>query len=326
MFVKSAIEGRESITVVAGGISLRGTYHGAPVGSSHAANQPRIGILFLNPGVLPRAATGDSAVYWADSFAKFGYPSFRIDLPGFGDSDGDLPREVLEFQHRVNVGSYAPLVSEITQDLRKRFDIAGWVAFGHCSGAISALHAAPATANLRGLILLDPYFHHQQSISNRNVLSLWHMRVVRGLEQASDGDARIRRRGIEFTLLSSLSRAYDALKYLYGLFGRGGLPGTANLPVIRCWNQVVKTHPMLVLRAPSPKPKKAEFDYFRYLQNRLPRTHRLTVYNVEGTDHSFAEGPGKEEVRKSVERWLQTWVPLVEESSIGRLRDRERIF
>jgi len=50
----------------------------------------------LQLSALPRAATGDSAVYWR-AFARRGYPTFRFDLPGLGDSDGQTSTDLLEF-------------------------------------------------------------------------------------------------------------------------------------------------------------------------------------------------------------------------------------
>ena len=72
--MKLATERRELITLDGFDVLLRGTYH------KPAATMPpsTIGIVFLNSLSLPRASTGDSAVYWADSFAEGGFPSFSL--------------------------------------------------------------------------------------------------------------------------------------------------------------------------------------------------------------------------------------------------------
>ena len=140
---------REIIDVVAGATCLQGTYHHTPEGSGSAGahDSDRIGVVFLNSLVIPRSGRGDTAVYWADSFAKLGYPCFRIDLPGLGDSAGDLPPEVLEFVFGVNAGRYGPLVSSAVNTLVHRFGLSGVVVVGHCAGAVSALFAAAADCN-----------------------------------------------------------------------------------------------------------------------------------------------------------------------------------
>ena len=100
---------REIITVTANGLCLRGTYHrsqsGSEVTSGATGQRSQIGIVFPNSGVMPRAATGDSAVYWADSFAKCGYPAFRFDLEGLGDSEGTPPARVRSEEHTSELQS-----------------------------------------------------------------------------------------------------------------------------------------------------------------------------------------------------------------------------
>ena len=106
-----AIEGRELITLDGDGVFLRGTFHRprarVPI-QSQRWTRNRIGVVFFNSLSLPRAATGDSAVYWAESFANCGYPSFRFDLPGLGDTAGDIPLELLNF---INAGGYASITA-----------------------------------------------------------------------------------------------------------------------------------------------------------------------------------------------------------------------
>src|ERR1700735_785372 len=166
--LKSFIEAREAITVTAaGGLHLRGTYHPTP---DPDGNSP-IGVLFVSAGVAPRAAPGDSAVHWADSLAKLGFPAFRFDLPGLGDSDGDLSAKEIDFDSLVNEGAFGPVVSSVADQLADRFSLRGVVVIGHCAGAVTALYSAAANSHIKGLILLDPYFHVPHSSGAQNVLA-----------------------------------------------------------------------------------------------------------------------------------------------------------
>ena len=85
-------ETRELFTLNCQGAVLRGTFHKPPKDFPTTSST---GILLLAGFPMPRASHGDAAVYWAASFANFGYPSFRIDLPGAGDSSADVPAELL---------------------------------------------------------------------------------------------------------------------------------------------------------------------------------------------------------------------------------------
>jgi len=292
--VKGAIETREVITVADRGISLRGTYHKVQEDISSSLLGPNerdhIGMLFLNPGFLPRAADGDSAIYWAESFAKAGYPSFRFDLPGLGDSDGDVPVEMIDFAHLVNTGHYAPTLSALAKSITKRFNLLGVVVVGHCAGAVSAIYAAAASNEIKGLVLLDPYFHlARKSTTIRKTLRFWVPR---------------------YRLAGHLSDIYDRLKYYRLLLAGHRLPNNANVSLIRCWNQLASAGlPTIIFTAPKPKPKEGEFDYFRYLNLKSDGSRHVVVKHIEGTNHSFVKGTGKQAFLKHTEQWLSNCFP-----------------
>jgi len=311
--LKAAIETREVLTVIAGGICLRGTYHkptdGAPDSMPSPDEKHRTGVLFLSGSVEPRAAFGDSAVQWADWLAKYGYRCFRFDLPGFGDSDGDLPRTETAFMSLVNAGAFSGSVCEITDHIVERFGLRNVVVVGHCSGAVTALYAAAANERINGLILLDPYFHVQPKSEIQNSLASWHWRIIG--ELVGNGSARAYLRAVRF---------HSSLRNFYRRQMR--LPGTSNLPLIRCWNQLASRGlRILVLRSSSFIPKSGEFDYIGHLQPRSDRDCYFSVKLIEDATHDFAERHTKETVRRYTEQWLRAF--LLRERS-AETRDTER--
>lgn len=289
--VSPAIETRELITVDVGGNCLRGTYHRPHDDGSSAqarlGTTNRIGVVFLNHGFLPRAAPGDSAVYWADSFAHCGFPCFRFDLPGLGDSDGDVPAQMLDF---INAGGYAPILSSTVKELVERFNLSGVVIMGHCAGAVTALYTAAVSKECRGLVLTDPYFFlPRERTKIREELSRWS----------------------SWSRLGALvSNIYYCLKYIRLLVRRNRPPRNANLALLRCWNQLASAGmPMLVMKAPALKargikPRMGEFDYLGYLQGFSSRASRIAIKFIEGTDHSFADGVGRAAIQQYTEQWL----------------------
>lgn len=293
-----AIPTRELITLDGIGIPIRGTYHrpsNSPTGLlAYSTGQERPGVLFLNSLSLPRAATGDSAVHWADSCAERGYPTFRIDLPGLGDSEGDLCTDLLDF---INGGGYTNIAAAKVRELVKREGLSGVIIVGHCAGAVSALYAAAATKECKGLIMMDPYFHLPQMIRPklRQKLSDW---------------ARSSRVG------GLLSDFYDRCRDLVLFVRSGRAPGNANFMLLNCWKQTAATGmPILLLKAPGLKTtgtqaRAGQFDYLKYVVGLAGNKSQVTVNLIEGTDHSFANRSGRAAVRQQIGSWLDRYFPL----------------
>jgi hypothetical protein len=131
--VKEAIPGRELFSLDVLGVVVQGTCHLPQKDSSatetELSDQRGTGIVLLSGLLSPRAATGDSAVYWAQSFAKVGYKSFRVDLPGTCDSGGDAPAELMNF---INCGNYEAVTVEIIKQIILRYNLSDIILLGHC--------------------------------------------------------------------------------------------------------------------------------------------------------------------------------------------------
>jgi pimeloyl-ACP methyl ester carboxylesterase len=289
---------RELITLDGAGVLVRGTYHKTMNEVSDLrwteSEAGRIGLLFWNSLSIPRTATGDSAVYWADSLARRGYPVFRCDLPGLGDSSGSVPNELLDF---MNDGGFGAIGASKAKELVERFNLEGVVIVGHCAGAITAIHAAAMCSECKGLILMDPYFHLQKANrpKMRQGLSEWARRSKIG---------------------ARLSNIYDLARDIRLRFLRNRPPENANFPLLNCWKQVASDGlPTLFLKAPGlktsgPKPRVGEFDYLKYALELAGSKSCAIVRFVSGTDHSFANRVGRAAVGRAMEDWLATYLPL----------------
>jgi pimeloyl-ACP methyl ester carboxylesterase len=284
--MNEATETRQLITLHGVGGIVRGTYHKADGESSEAQ---RIGVLILNSLSPTRAAAGDSAVYWADSFARSGYPAFRLDMPGFGDSDGNPPPELLKF---INTGGYGPIASALMRELSERFGLSGVVVVGLCAGAVSALYTAAASGECRGLVLMDPYFHLPIPPPS------WIWQKLTG---------RISRTALGVLI----SKGYDRFTDLRLYLRRNPMPENTNFPLLRCWKMVASTGlPILLLKAPATKPRGEEFDYLKYILEQAGSNSRVAVKVVEGAGHTFSNRVGRAGVQQLMESWLNFYLPL----------------
>jgi len=289
---RTSIETRELIVVESLGLRLQGTYHRCAEGRL-AVSQGRVGVLFVNSLSLPRAASGDSAVHWADAIAALGYPAFRIDLPGLGDSEGQSNTDLLDF---INAGGFADAAAAVVRQLMQRFSLSGMILFGHCAGSVSALYAGAASPDCRGLILLDPYFHLPQA------------KRAKVREELSDWARRS-------TLGRFLSNVYDRARSV-ALVARGSAPpGNANAQLLAKWKQLAAAGlPVLLLKAPGikaqgSKPRLGEFDYIDHIVKLAGKKSRVAAEFVQGADHSFANRQGRDEVERHIDRWLVVHFP-----------------
>ncbi len=296
--MNETIEARELFILDGLDVVIRGTYHKTyddnSVSKSNRIEQDRVGVVFLNGLRATRAGHGDAAVYWADSFAEHGYPSFRLDLPGHGDSEGDPPTEWIDF---INQGGDASIASAKIRELAARFNLSGVVIVGQCAGAVSAIYTAAAIRGCKGLVLLNPYFNLPQTISSkiRGQLNIW-------AKQSRLGG-----------LLSSI---YGHLKAMR-LFLRGNaLPENANFPLLRHWKELASTGlPILILKSSGPKtlgtkPKVGEFDYLKYILGLAGRRNQVVVKVMNGANHTFANRLGRVTVRLYTEQWLKACFPV----------------
>jgi alpha-beta hydrolase superfamily lysophospholipase len=319
--VKRAIPTRELISIVTRGICLRGTYHApAQAGSRRTL---RIGVLAPNGGVIPRAGGADAAVYWADRLSQCGYPAFRFDLPGLGDSDRDPAAEGVDFQEHTDAGGYGPWLSAIADALATRFHLSGIVLLAHCSGAVTAIFGACRNKHIRGLILLDPYFHIQQDSEVQARVTNWNRDVIKGLGGAWSAHPIVRAIGVR--ALSCARTIYHTLSNVRLFVRQKNLTRAANLPLIRCWNQLASAGvPMLILRSPTYAPRAGGFDYIGYLQKHAPRGSRVTLRPVAGASHAFAERESKEPVARYAEEWLNACFASPDDSRIQECEETHR--
>jgi pimeloyl-ACP methyl ester carboxylesterase len=307
--ISDKLETRELFTLGGDGVLMRGTYH-KPTRSAVSRRRDSmkdVGVLFINPLSSPRTLIGDSAVYWATSFAASGYPAFRIDLPGLGDTYGVLPDDLLSF---INDGGYVAATSSAITELVQRFDLSGVLIYGHCAGATTAIYVASECKECQGLVVTDPYFN----VSNRLTPKL-SPELVDWARRSKLGEM----------LRATYARMREAPKK----FRHGALPSNANYTLVDGWKKVLSSGlPILVLKAPHPetqassKLRSGSFDYLAYVASYAVRRDQMTVRTLENTDHSFANQTGRAAVEQEVENWLGEKFPATHAKPV-LVQDRE---
>jgi pimeloyl-ACP methyl ester carboxylesterase len=289
---------RDALTLRIDGLLLHGTSHIEP-GSGD------LGVLFLNSGSLPRSSRGDLYAHLADALAARGPKCFRFDLPGLGDSQGEVPQEYVELYRLVQEGAYAGTVARIVRELRRDFGLAGVVLAGICGGAQTSVFATAKDrgAGVVGLVLLDmPFFLYRSSAP------------AAPCEPGRPGGARLRtamtarKTRLRDWVLSrkwepQATKVYYALKKLTRRTSAGALPPNTNMALLKGLTGLLEQGvPALMVTAHPLIAEPQAFDYIGYVSARTG--DRVTHEKVRGTTHSFVENGGAEAVRDAIAGWL----------------------
>jgi len=291
---------RETLTIECNGLLLHGTSHIGPTGGD-------TGVLFLNSGTQPRSSRGDLYVHLADALAERGYKSFRVDLPGLGDSQGETPSGFIEFYKLVQEGTQAGCVVELVRELRRRYLLSGVVLMGICGGAQTSVFAAGMDhgAGIAGLALLDmPFFLYRDSSppAQKNAGRTLGSRVRRG---ASGLKAKLHDWVLEQKWEPVATAVYNRLRRITHRTKAGSLPPNTNLSLVQTLRDLVgRGVPALMITAHPPVPEPPSFDYIGYVARRSGDV--LKHVKIRGTTHSFVEGGGAEAVLEAVSEWLAT--------------------
>jgi alpha-beta hydrolase superfamily lysophospholipase len=303
---------RKLLSIRTDGVLMQGTVHYGPAFSDdikdRCGNEHRVGILFLNPGYLPRSARGDLYVRMADQLARNGHLVFRFDLPGLGESPGDLPENVLPFFVKVQTGQYAQETSLLVQEIVRQFGLQGLVLAGICGGAVTALFAAQKCipGMVTGLVLLDPTF---KTFSAQPAPQAPRTGIARVWSDAWGRiramNVRIRAKVVRTEFGERMSVAYALIKKAARILLLNRLPANSNMALIRCWReQAVGGMPILVFNADSEARRLDEYDYSSYLLKGASRN--TTWVTIEETNHSFLEGKAPEVLQEHITQWLAT--------------------
>lgn len=132
------------------GLRLFGMLHLPP-----ADARQDVGVLLLSPGVKMRV--GPECLYrrMTETFVRMGFPVFRFDFYGLGDSEGDLKETLLaDVYNHIEVGRFVDDTLDALEWMQREAGISRVVVSGLCGGAITGLLAAHKDQRIVGLLSL----------------------------------------------------------------------------------------------------------------------------------------------------------------------------
>lgn len=280
------------------------------VGTEHVVDsRPPIGVVFINFGYVPRDGHGGLAVNACDQLASAGIRSFRVDLPGLGDSSGELPKEPAEWFEKVRAGGLLEPTLDILDQIRRRSGIETMVLGGLCAASITAIFAADrAPKKIDGLLLLEPEMYTTDSSPER-----------RTVEEALPSSVRERakhvaRKAFSYWSWARLATGESSYARMIPIprwmlvkmleLERKRLPELTNLPLVAAWQNVVRSRtPALVVTAQG-KMRELFFDRVNAVAVPDYPTRFIEHVRIPHTNHIFTTGGAISIVSDLVARWV----------------------
>jgi pimeloyl-ACP methyl ester carboxylesterase len=284
----------------------------------------------LQQGFSPRSWQGDLAVALADALARKGILTVRMDLPGLGDSEGDLPEDFLTLIETIQEGGLAEVACECLDRLKSQLGLRRVVLGGHCGGAITDFFAVTSRADSQpiGMFALDTAFQLVYAAQPVHAAQSAATSVGRPVAQETWSLRReVLRQEIRTALLSTrlggpLQKAAQEIRNILRPMrsdrrlspgqpspeGKGlapdpaQLPPQANLRLLECIQKVLRSGmPLLFVDAYDPA-KPSEFNFLEYILSSCPG--RASHKRIFGTNHGFIAADGKFKLIECVTEWV----------------------
>jgi pimeloyl-ACP methyl ester carboxylesterase len=330
---------RECIELVVRGSRLRGTVHVPPEAPGTVSGLEGTGVIILQQGFSPRSWQGDLAVVLADALAKAGIITVRMDLPGFGDSEGDLPEDFLSLIDTIQEGGFTEVACECIDQIQSRLKLQKVILGGHCGGAITDFLATTRRPNNwpAGMFALDTAFHLVRGVqpparpnpaqpANGSAPAAPAPAPAPAVQPEGNWSERyaLLRQELRTAILGTalggpLQKAAQQTRTILGKIrprhndegseekqaeapAPAELPPQANLKLLASIRQVLDSGmPVLFVDADDPS-KPSEFDYMKHIY--AGGKGRSIYKSIFGTDHGFLAGDGKPKLIACVIEWI----------------------
>jgi len=312
---------RKALQLDIAGHRLFGTLHDHDsVPSNQNVRTPqRVGILMLSFGQQPRSLVGDLGSSIADRLYARGYPAFRFDMPGFGDSPGDIPVYFEEVAREIQLGAHERPLFALCDELVKLYSLKGLVVCGFCGGSITALYAINSRSpKLLGLILLEPELALTRTDSQTATETSVPLTVDSFQERVDLLWQRLRSPGSWRQLLSGKAdlgfwyELLDSAVRKLSIIGRRSkpLPHETNHRMLNAW-QLARRLRIPTFVASVSTPNRIKYYHAYGLQPGVSDAKSaLQWVEIPNTTHSMLTGGAKEAVGIYIENWVTETFPI----------------
>jgi pimeloyl-ACP methyl ester carboxylesterase len=284
---------RSVVRIHAGGFDLVGTRHDPPAG---VVPHPDVGVLFFNAGHMPREGHAGIIARMADRAAAQGLVTWRFDLPGLGDSPGDLPVALNDFFLAVHDGVHREAAVELILALTGPDGPGRLVLGGLCGGAATALMAALKEPDrVAGLVALEAEFLRPSAVDAKTLgqkllsKASW-LRLLTGYSRYS-GRVRL------------------PARMLLRMLGSRLLPRDTNRQLVKAWRRLVASEVPVFVAMASGGRREAFYKQLNLLLLNGQGGSSVTNLSIAGTNHILASGDGPDRLVSGIEAWVRAAFP-----------------
>lgn len=143
-------------------VTLYNKKHNKLFGIVHIPEKPlpngkKIGVNLLHPGVKYRVAPNRMNVKIARKLCQKGYYVFRFDPIGIGDSEGDLPENILlqDIFEEIQKGLFVSDTIDANDFFCEKYGLDQIILMGNCGGAITSIFTANEDSRVDAICLID---------------------------------------------------------------------------------------------------------------------------------------------------------------------------
>jgi alpha-beta hydrolase superfamily lysophospholipase len=297
------------------GHRLIGTHH-----DPGAAGPGHAGVLLLSFGQQPRAWVGDLGAFAADRLCAAGYPTFRFDMPGLGDSPGDLPVHLEVLFRTIQEGAHRDVARALARELRRRYRLPSLVIGGFCGGAVTAALAVdPTGRETDGLIMLEPEVALQQvpacptPVQEVDSVSAYleRLELIRERLRSPRSWLRLLTGRSDLRYWQGLARY--AFKRFRERLTKQELPADLNVRMVNALSRAASRRlPTLILSVGIPS-RRRYYSTYGFVPGRSDPEKGFTWIEIENTTHAMLTGGAKEAAPMHLVAWMQRYFPATAE-------------
>ena len=279
------------------------------VGTLHHSTTPRrVALVLTNFGHVPRHGHCGLATRLCAIAATSDIPAFRVDLPGLGDSEGQIEPDYHAWARSVREGEDAVALIQALDAIEADYGISEFIVGGLCAAAITAVFAHEVDDRIAGLLLIEPEFFCESERQSTSVSCERPSRLTRFADMKSMGGAWAKRLlGGQRSLWKYIPISQQTVQEM--VWSRRH---RVNTKLLEPWHHVLRRGTKVIATMAKGQLHEYFFEQANAMIAQADTSTRSTIQTmarvrIEGADHTFTDGESHDVLLREFRSWLAEW-------------------